>query len=202
MFPYVNSRDCVDILGVQTRVLTGSEHVKSSVSISLIHVLPYVNSRVCVDKLGVHTSVYSGSEHVKSHVSMGSIQVVPFVNSRYSVDKLGVQTLLTLVQNMWNHVFQLVQFMFYRTRIHEILWTHFPVKTRVHKLMLTGSEHEKTHFRRGRLVHTINQDKLCRIQLIYCTVMITHNIRSKRDNHNSLLCLHVNHYVSINKMVY
>ena len=49
MFPYVNSRDCVDILGVQTRVLTGSEHVKSSVSISLIHVLPYVNSRVCVD---------------------------------------------------------------------------------------------------------------------------------------------------------
>ena len=114
MFPYVNSRDCVDILGVQTRVLTGSEHVKSSVSISLIHVLPYVNSRVCVDKLGVHTSVYSGSEHVKSHVSMGSIHVVPFVNSRYSVDKLGVQTLLTLVQNMWNHVFQLVQFMFYR----------------------------------------------------------------------------------------
>ena len=71
-----------------------------------------MNSRVCVDKLGVHTSVYNGSEHVKSHVSMGSIHVVPFVNSRYSVDKLGVQTLLTLVQNMWNHVFQ---FMFYRT---------------------------------------------------------------------------------------
>ena len=64
---------------------------------------------------GVYTRVYSGSEHVQSRVSIGSIHVVPFVNSRYSVDKLGVQILFTLVQNTWNHVFQLVQFMFYRT---------------------------------------------------------------------------------------
>ena len=75
----------------------------------------YVNSRDCVDKLGVQTRVYTDSEHMKSRVSIGSIHVVPFVNSLYSVDKLGVQTLLTLVQNTWNHVFQLVQFMFYRT---------------------------------------------------------------------------------------
>ena len=61
---------------------------------------------------GVYTRVYSGSEHVQSR---GSIHVVPFVNSRYSVDKLGVQILFTLVQNTWNPVFQLVQFMFYRT---------------------------------------------------------------------------------------
>ena len=74
-----------------------------------------MNSRDCVDKLGVQTHVYTDSEHMKSRVSIGSIHVVPFVNSLYSVDKLGVQTLLTLVQNTWNHVFQLVQFMFYRT---------------------------------------------------------------------------------------
>ena len=84
---------------------------------------PYVNSRDCVDKLvycthvytSVYTRVYSGSEHMKSHVSVGSIHVVQFVNSRHSVHKLGVQILLTLVQNTWNHMFQLVQFMFYRT---------------------------------------------------------------------------------------
>ena len=111
MFPYVNSRDCVDILGVQTRVLTGSEHVKSSVSISLIHVLPYVNSRVCVDKLGVHTSVYSGSEHVKSHVSMGSIHVF-ICEFTIFCGQIGCTD---TIKNVWNRVFQLVQFMFYRT---------------------------------------------------------------------------------------
>ena len=40
----------MDKLGVPTRVLTGSEHVKSRVSIGSIHVFPYVNSRESGDK--------------------------------------------------------------------------------------------------------------------------------------------------------
>ena len=55
MFSYVNSRDCVDKLGVQTRVYTDSEHMKSCVSIGSIHVVPFVNSLYYVDKLGVQT---------------------------------------------------------------------------------------------------------------------------------------------------
>ena len=70
-FPYLNSRDCVDKLGVPTRVLTGSEHVKSHVSIGSIHTLTYVNLRVCVDKLSIQTRVLSGSEHAKSRISTG-----------------------------------------------------------------------------------------------------------------------------------
>ena len=77
VFPYVNSRDCVDKLGVQTRVLNGSEHVKSHVSTGSIHTLTYVILRDCVGKLSIQTRVLSGSEHVKSRVSTGSI---PYVN--------------------------------------------------------------------------------------------------------------------------
>ena len=69
VFPYVNSRDCVDKLGFPTRVLTGSEHVKSHVSIGSIDMLTYVILRDCVDKLSIQTRVLSGSEHVKSCVS-------------------------------------------------------------------------------------------------------------------------------------
>ena len=52
-------------------VLTGSEHVKSRVSIGSIQVLPFVNSHDCVEKFGVQTHVLTGSEHVKSCVSTG-----------------------------------------------------------------------------------------------------------------------------------
>ena len=89
VFPYVNSQDCVDKLGVPTPVLTGSKHVKSHVSIDM---LTYVNLRDCVDKLIIQTRVLSGSEHVKSRVSTGSIHVLPYVNSRDSVHKFHVQT--------------------------------------------------------------------------------------------------------------
>ena len=96
--------------GVYTRVYSGSEHVKSRVSIGSIHVVPFVNSRYSVDKLGVQILLT-----LESRVSAGSVHVLPNVNSQNSVHKLGVQILLTLVQNTWNHMFKLVQFMFYRT---------------------------------------------------------------------------------------
>ena len=94
VFPYVNSRDFVDKLGVPTCVLTGSEQVKSHVSIGSIHTLTYVNVRDCVDKLSIQTRLLSGSEHVESRVSTGSIHVFPYVNSRDTVDIFPVQTRL------------------------------------------------------------------------------------------------------------
>ena len=57
VLPYVNSWDCVEKFGIQTRVYTGSEHVKSGVLIGSIHILPFVNSQDSVYKVSVQTSV-------------------------------------------------------------------------------------------------------------------------------------------------
>ena len=70
MFPYVNSRDCVDKLGVQmcinwfrTCEILCFNWFNSSVTV--------VNSQDCEEKFGVQTRVLTGSEHVKSCVSTG-----------------------------------------------------------------------------------------------------------------------------------
>ena len=81
MFPYVNSRDCVDKLGVHTRGYSGSEHVKSRVSIGSIHVVPFVNSRYSEAKWVYRIKINSGSDlHVESRVSASSVHVLPNMN--------------------------------------------------------------------------------------------------------------------------
>ena len=112
-------------------------------------------------KTRVLTHVLIGSEHMESCVSTSSIHVIPYVNSRDSVDTFFRENACPEICANW-----------FRTR--KIMCFYWFI-SRVRKRVLKDSEHVKT---RVGLIHTVNQDKLSRIQLIYCTVMVMHNIRS------------------------